>query len=214
MRVLIVANGIKPLPHILLAAAKSADTVIAADGGYSVLRSLDLIPHCVIGDMDSLTEDQKSEAKKLTEYIEFSHDKDLTDLELAIMQAGKIGGTEILLMGVAGRSDHLLVNLTAMASCPGTIKMHVPEGPIRAVVPGIPFKMSVQPGTLVSLCAWGGTARRIKTYGLDFTYNRDDLEVGGRGIENVATEGEVRISLEEGTLIVWVLSDSPDLLWA
>ena len=52
--VVILANGSFPTHHIPIEQLKAAGTVICTDGAANYLSKPNLIPHVIIGDMDSI----------------------------------------------------------------------------------------------------------------------------------------------------------------
>lgn len=91
--------------------------ILCADGG--LLHALDagLIPHAVIGDMDSLEEtgfDRRRLPDK-TLWIKSPIEKDQTDTGLCMEYALSQGCTEIIIVGgLGGRLDHTFANLQNM----------------------------------------------------------------------------------------------------
>ena len=87
-RIIIFANGHLPDLEKARAIIRADDTIIAADGGTRHVLALGLRPDLIIGDLDSITEDERrkmeSDGVKIAQY---SRDKNETDLELAIQHA-------------------------------------------------------------------------------------------------------------------------------
>jgi thiamine pyrophosphokinase len=90
--------------------------VIACNGGGSALLSLGIIPHVLIGDMDSIDDGVIDEMRgKGTEIIIQPREKDKTDTELAFDLALEWGAQNVLFAGaLGGRVDHLLSNLSLL----------------------------------------------------------------------------------------------------
>lgn len=87
--------------------------VIAADGGLLLFHQLQLKPHLIIGDFDSVDPDILRRFKDV-EVIRFPTRKDATDGELAIRAALDRGCDDIELYGAIDtryETDHLLANL-------------------------------------------------------------------------------------------------------
>lgn len=81
--------------------------IIAADSGYDTAKKLDVTPHLLVGDMDSI-----SEVPSDIELYRVKSEKDDTDTMLAISIAKSRGANEILIVGGGGgRLDHLLSNI-------------------------------------------------------------------------------------------------------
>ncbi len=80
-RILIFANGELPDLESARSLVLAGDFIICADGGTRHTLALGLIPHIIIGDLDSLPEDFQPATE--TQIIKFPADKNETDLELA-----------------------------------------------------------------------------------------------------------------------------------
>ena len=105
--IVILANGAFPIHPIPLIILVGAGTVICIDGSANSLEALDLMPHIIIGDMDSF-EETKSEFKGLK-----IHDpnQDNTDLEKALDWAVMNCIEDITILGATGlREDMTLAN--------------------------------------------------------------------------------------------------------
>ncbi len=95
-------EGPKKLPTSFFENAK----IFAADSGADLLSSYGIIPHVLLGDMDSVTLLGKSRALKV---VTFPKTKDESDTELAFQAARKEGFRSwTVLGGGCGRFDHLL----------------------------------------------------------------------------------------------------------
>ena len=86
------------------------DLVIAADSGYLSARRLGVMPHLLLGDLDSLDKSLVSEDELTAlEKIIVSPIKDDTDTQLAVDTAIERGADNIVLVGgLGGRLDHTL----------------------------------------------------------------------------------------------------------
>ncbi|MGD9731000.1 MAG: thiamine diphosphokinase [Desulfamplus sp.] len=127
MKYLIIANGIAVDDDPLLKLVKEADVVVCADGGARYLKIIGIAPNVLIGDMDSIGDNENiyftditttisSESKSLeqnkTIVIKYPRQKDASDTELAVLWAIDQGAEYITLTGVTGtRMDHTLSNI-------------------------------------------------------------------------------------------------------
>src|SRR2546422_587632 len=102
MRAVVVAHG-DVLPSDR-AAIEDEDFVVAADGGAFALERWKILPHLVVGDMDSLGDaGVKRLARQGIGVAKFAAAKDESDLELAVTHAIAAGAEEIgLLRGLGG----------------------------------------------------------------------------------------------------------------
>jgi thiamine pyrophosphokinase len=182
--------------------------VIAADSGVDHAYAIGLRVDVAIGDFDSISTEGLARAESEGARIE-RHPvvKDHTDLELALDEAIRLGGTDIVVLGVGGgRLDHLLANVLLMASprfseCrltafDGAGRVHVVHGGEPATsLPG-------EVGELVTLLPVGGTASGITTEGLRYPLRGDSLSPGtSRGVSNVIAAVPASVQLDDGVLI-------------
>src|SRR2546428_436156 len=98
MRAVVVAHGdVLPSDRAVIGAQ---DYVVAADGGAFALERWNVLPHLIVGDMDSLGDaGVERMARQGIPVAKFPAAKDESDLELAVAQAIEAGATEIVLLG-------------------------------------------------------------------------------------------------------------------
>jgi thiamine pyrophosphokinase len=178
--------------------------VIAADSGASEALRLGYKVDLVVGDMDSIYEATLEAVRASGGAVErHTSDNDATHLELALDRATASGATRIIVAGGGGgRLDHLLGNLTLLASPRfegvridavfGAATVHVIRG--RREIPG-------EQGRLVSLFALGGPARGVTTTGLRWALADAELSPGSSlGISNEMTEEVASVEVSEGVV--------------
>ena len=211
MRAVIFANGTLNDPHQTLAAIQPGDTLIAADGGARHCRRLGLTPGMVIGDFDSLSEDELAQLEEAgTQVVRYPARKDFTDLELALQHAVWLGADEILVFGALGaRWDQTLANLLLPAA-PGLehVRIRLLDGPqeIALLREGEALTINGQAGDTVSLVPLGGHAQGITTTGLEYPLADGTLYFGAtRGISNVMLGEQATVRLEDGLLLCTII---------
>lgn len=183
------------------------DLVIAADGGSRHCQTLGIIPNVLIGDLDSTPKDLIQEWQTSgVLVIRHPNQKDQTDLELALLHAQAEGASEIIVYGaVGGRLDMTFGNLLLLAHPELTSQITLMCGgeEVRVLRPGESLVLQGAPGDIVSLLSLGPGESDIRTKGLEYPLENEDLGFGlTRGISNrMAAEGAV-IQLEKGLLAV------------
>lgn len=88
---------------------------IGIDSGalYCMEHNIPMI--CAVGDFDSVTSDEKDKLGTYTSLLELPCKKNETDTEIALLQASKLGYSDITLLGgLGGRRDHEFANIRLM----------------------------------------------------------------------------------------------------
>jgi thiamine pyrophosphokinase len=199
--------------------ATDVDLVIAADGGARKASRVGFAPDLVVGDGDSLGESGLAEIRAAGIALEPADAaKDESDLELAVLAAIARGAARVTILGALGgpRFDHALANawLLAHPALEGRAAVLLdaqtrirllgvqvaggaaPAGPAQTILTG-------RPGDLVSLFPFGSDAVGVTTDGLAFPLRDEPLAAGpARGLSNVRTGAEARVSLRSGSLLI------------
>jgi thiamine pyrophosphokinase len=190
--------------------------VVGADGGGAHALARGLVPHLVIGDMDSLPDAARADlAAQGCRFVVHPRAKDETDLELALTYAVEQGAHEIIVLGaLGGRLDHTLANvlLLALPELAG-VSVRIVAGHQDAFLMrgGETRHVSGKPGDLVSLLPLGGPALEVTTTGLAWALCGDTLRFGfTRGVSNEMAATQAEIRLREGFLLVIHASSPPD----
>lgn len=91
---------------------EGAHVLICCDGGLHHTKALGLMPHYIVGDFDSVSQEVLDYYKEKGIPIrQFPARKDETDMQLGIALALEKGATDIILLGGLGsRFDHSLAN--------------------------------------------------------------------------------------------------------
>jgi len=195
---------------------QAGDVVVGADGGAARARAWGLTVDVIVGDMDSLAEEEQAAlALQGGRFIHHPRAKDETDLELALNYALEAGAEEIVILGaLGGRLDHtlgnvLLLTLPHLAGMPTRIVSHGQEALV--IRGGDTGQIEGQPGDLVSLLPLGGDARAVTTQGLAWSLAGETLRFGSsRGISNEMTSSTAQVQVGEGFLLAVHLFGSFD----
>jgi thiamine pyrophosphokinase len=205
MRAIIFANGEFADARDMRDILRPDDLVIAADGGTHHAVTAGVIPQAVIGDLDSLSPDEQAHVEAAGSHlIHFSPRKDETDLELALLHAAREGATEIVILAaLGGRLDQTIANLLLLALPElGGLDVRIVEGAQEAFLIRDEELIEGQPGDTVSLIPLGGDAVGVTAEGLEWPLHEDSLRFGpARGISNVLTVKQARVSVQQGLLL-------------
>ena len=202
---LIFIGGNPPPPNVLQHLPNDA-YVIAADSGYAHAIAMGFVPNELVGDMDSITSLDLTDAHDSNVLItEYPTDKDLTDTEIAIASALARQSTHITVVSGGGdRFDHILGMVHSLALCAGTVDTTLLIGTARVSYVSYTkeLQLDTQAGTVVSLLPIGGDAT-VTTKGLQWELDSDTLQsFASRGVSNIATSTSVSISVTDGSLVV------------
>ncbi len=183
--------------------------MIGADGGARAAAPLGLALHVIIGDFDTLAAAEVDAfAARGVRVDRFSHEKEATDTELALLAACDAGATEIaILCGLGssgGRSDHSLGTIALLAHPRARgVDLSLLDATSRIQLLAAPNRCALRAkaGTIVSLIPWGGAAL-VSTEGLRWSLQRETLLSGStRGLSNESL-GAPLIELHEGALLI------------
>ena len=179
--------------------------VIAADGGVDRALALGLHVDLAIGDFDSITPEGLAAAEAAGARVErHPTAKDATDLELALDAAIALGPARIVVVGSGGgRLDHLLGSVLLLADeryAAAEIDAYL--GDAHACIIRGSRTLEGVPGDLLSLLPVHGAAEGVTTEGLEYPLRDETLPPGtSRGISNVFSASEARITVERGCLL-------------
>ena len=207
MKAVIVANGELQDHARLREIWRNADVRIAADGGaVNARRFLNLAPHIVIGDFDSIDDDTRAWCEQAyTEFVQHPREKNETDLELAIDLAITRGATDITILGaLGGRFDQTMANaLLLVKPAQAHIVARIAGADFDAWIAWDRASISGKIGETVSLIPLSERAEGIVTSGLRYPLRNETLYLGSpRGVSNELIEEQARVSFANGLLLV------------
>ena len=208
MRAVIFANGEVFDPQGARGMLLPDDLIIAADGGTRHALTVGVVPNVIIGDLDSLSLDDRVHVEAAgSRIISFSHRKDETDLELALRHARSEGATDIVILAaLGGRLDQTVANLLLLTLpemreidirivAGAQVAFLIRNGRGEALVEG-------RPGDTVSLIPLGGDAIGVTAEGLEWPLHEDTLRFGpARGVSNVLVTERARVRVQQGHLL-------------
>ncbi|KUO65774.1 MAG: thiamine pyrophosphokinase [Gracilibacter sp. BRH_c7a] len=218
MRVIVLANGEWDSEWGRLELTKEkTDLLICADGGANLAISSGVLPDILLGDLDSITQENLKKCQDVNVQIKkFPSQKDQTDLELAIeyaqayLESYGTPNDEILLYAAGGkRLDHLQGNIALMlgfAQKGRRIKMidKTYDAWIMLASEEIVRGHVDQEISLIAL----SEEAQVSSQGL--FYKLDNLTLSQnatRGISNVFTQEEVQIKIFHGNLLIVLIKD-------
>ncbi len=182
----------------------SFDIVLAADGGAFAALKFGYLPHYVVGDLDSVTEDIKRQLSQ-TQFIR-RPSQEVNDLEKALQFCREIEVSQLTILGMAGkRLDHTLNNLSVLSRYDSQFKLTIFDAFSQIFLVRQNFQYQGKINQTISLIPMG-KVEGITTRGLGFPLNNETLEFGKReGLSNYTTDPVVSIQIKSGLLIVIVI---------
>lgn len=205
-RIVIFANGELPDLDKTRQLLRTDDTILCADGGTRHALALGIRPHLIIGDLDS------AEKRVLMEFQEagveiksYSHNKNETDLELAINHALGLKPDQVLIVAaLGGRLDHTLANITLLADPRfSTFDIRLDDGVEEILLCRERVEVHGGRGDIVSLIPWQGEVTEVQTAGLKWPLRRETLYPDKtRGVSNEMTGETASVSIGSGLLLV------------
>lgn len=205
-RILIFANGELPDLDKARLLLRTDDYVICADGGTRHALALNLEPNLILGDMDSAKKEQLQELKAAGVLLElFPHDKDETDLELAIHRAAALKPKQIIILAaLGGRIDQTLANIALLADPQlASLDVRLDDGVEEVFLCRDQAEVRGRSGDLVSLIPWQGAVSGVQTNGLKWPLQREILYPDKtRGISNAMLGETASIFIASGLLLV------------
>jgi thiamine pyrophosphokinase len=207
MKAVVVAHGdVDPRDRAHL---EGADLIVAADGGTLALEKWGVVPHAIVGDLDSLGMERALEyGAEGVSVVPFSPEKDESDLELAIDHAIEAKADELVLLGILGgaRFDHELANTLLIAADEyRERRMRAVRGDVtvRALHGGQELELDGAAGDLVTLLSVRGDAEGVRTEGLRYPLAGETLPFGvARGLSNLVMSAGASVACDRGVLLV------------
>ena len=206
MKGLIICGGSVEDTQYLKRYLNDIDLVICADRGGMYAKQMGIMPHLLLGDMDSIPKDVLNYYKENKVEMElFPSEKDMTDSEIAIWRAVSMGCDELVIMGAVGsRIDHSMANICMLKKLlEKNIKAVIvnKNNEIRLINDSI--ELTKDEGYCVSLLPLTKKVTGITTKGLYYSLNDGELEMGiSLGVSNEFVDDVAKITIKEGLLLV------------
>jgi len=180
--------------------------VICADGGAIHAKKMGVKPHILVGDFDSLQdEDLKWFENAETEIVHYPVEKDMTDSEIAVDTAVDRGCTYIKIIGAFGtRLDHSLANIFLLKKLldkgiNGSIINE--DNEITLIKDKITLKK--REGYNVSLIPITEKVEGVTTKGLYYPLHEATIEMGSTwGISNEFVDETAEVTIKRGIMLV------------
>lgn len=205
-RIIVFANGELPDLDKARALIRPDDYIICADGGTRHALALHLKPDLIIGDMDSVEQGQLQNLQESEVSIElFPHDKNETDLELAIARAIELDPKQIVIVAaLGGRLDQTIANISLLTGPRlSAFDVRLDDGVEEIFLCRDQVPVHGRSGDIVSLIPWGGAVPEVQTTNLRWALRKETLYPDKtRGISNEMLGESASISIGSGSLLI------------
>ena len=203
---LIIANGKSPTKKVVeYFYTKGFNTIICADGGANSAKKIDVIPHYIIGDLDSISLSTLKYFKNKSKIIKIKRQND-TDVEKCLKFAIKKKFDEVVLLGVTGdRLDHTICNLGIVIKFYGKLKIYLSAESSFLTPINKTTQFNSKVGETISIYAFDDKTK-ISSTGLKYKLNKTALPFGVReSTSNVSISKKITLKIKSG--IVFVIRD-------
>jgi thiamine pyrophosphokinase len=185
--------------------------IICTDGAGGKARELGIMPNVIVGDMDSISQDDLlfMETNKV-KTIYHPRDKDVTDTFLALLLARENNDVDVVIWGgTGGRLDHTLANLAStIAFVKEGMRLSFQDPGLTIYITKNYLNLEGRPGDIVSIFPMGGDAEGITLNGFKYSLTNEKIEQDfPLGISNKLMRNEGRIFVESGILSVFHYKD-------
>lgn len=195
----LIANGECLSKKDLSRQIRKHSRIVAVDGGLAHCYEMGVIPHLLVGDLDSAPTELIEKFASVPRLI-LPRDKDQTDLEVAIEHERNEGSSQIILFGAWGkRIDHSLTNALILGRYPNLVKLET-ESEVLFAVQG-EVHISCKEGQTVSLIPIFGQVTGISTSGLKWELDQRTLDYTFIGISNICLKDHISLSVKQGLLL-------------
>ena len=184
---------------------ENIEKIIAVDGGANNTRKVNLIPDIIIGDLDSITKENKNYYQdKNVKFIKHPIEKDQTDSEIAVDFCKEYNLKEIFFAAaLGGRIDQQIANINLLE--------YVEDLKLKAKIISKNIEIALIPGTKVfknkknyrlSLIPQSKVVEKVRISGCKYNLaSKDIYRSQTRGISNKIENNRAQVDFESGLLI-------------
>jgi len=202
MHALVFANGEPPSAALVEELLKSADLVVAADGGADKALAYGVSVDAVVGDLDSVSANARSVLPESAFHRVTATDR--SDMEKAVEFCIDRGAESVDFVGAGGgRADHALANLSVLTLFRGRARVRLIDDLFEVSLVDREATVDAPVGTVVSLVALG-TCRGVTTRGLRWDLDDATLTFGTHGIHNEVAVPPATVLVHEGDLLLFI----------
>lgn len=211
MEALLVSGGTIEDLVLLKELSKNIDLVIGVDRGAEYCLDAQVLPHIVVGDLDSIGKEKLEIIKgKEIPVLKYPSEKNKTDTELAIDYLIKKGVKKVTILGALGsRMDHVLANILLLKKLKGSnIKSKILDRKNTIYLVDNELSLEKEEGSYVSIIPLNDEGIMVTLEG--FKYDLEKTKVGFTstlGISNEIEKPYAKIKIYKGVSLVLVTKD-------
>jgi thiamine pyrophosphokinase len=197
---IVITGGKTPSYKTIKSIVDSAEYIVAADSGLDYCMKYGIVPHYIIGDMDSLSDDSLLASFPPDKVERHPSEKDFTDTELGLKHLYDTGADNIILIGGGGgRADHFMA-IYSLYYRDNKPDLWITHNSLFRRIQGRAV-IRTRPGDYISLFPAVSDCRMVST-GLYWPLDKLHWDLGDFGISNRAVSDEVTIEMKSGELIM------------
>ncbi|MFZ7132053.1 MAG: thiamine diphosphokinase [Eubacteriales bacterium] len=213
MKALLIANGNIDNDSYFKAIFEKENyhMILCIDGGLDKIRKMEIVPHLVLGDFDSISSQGIEYIRKHHIPIKkFSVEKDETDTEIGLNYLMENNYKDITMVGCIGnRMDHTLANIFLL-------KKLLNHGISGTIINGKNYIYLIdkktaflnRKGDIVSLLPLSNSVKGVTTSGLYYPLNEAELvKEKPLGISNIIIKDHAEVTIKEGELLIIISKD-------
>jgi len=194
------------LNSVLPSAAEFANLgslpILAADGAALRLKKIGVEPDVIVGDLDSLSEEELANFNK--EKIIFEPDQNTNDFEKILMYAQSMNYQSVLILGIhGGELEHTLNNWSVFARWSKLLNLALFDADRYGISVDKSIVAEVKTGETISLIPL--TETLITTKNLKWQLTEEILQLAVReGARNIAESDSITLEIHRGELLLFI----------
>jgi len=199
-RILGVLGGCDLSPERIASWARSADFVVAADGGANPLFENGIVPDLTIGDFDSI----KNSTKEAQKMLVYAPDQDRSDCDKLLAYLSERGCTRLTICGFEGDLvDHLIGTIHSVAQSNLEVRLVTRRGIIWLLRGPSSVSLPVPADTRLSMLPVT-LCKAVSIQGVEWPLA--DAEMSPLGMSSLSNRslGPVQISIGSGVACVFL----------
>ena len=201
--VLVAAGELHDEEHLL--ELLQGGLAVAVDGGLAHFRTLKVVPDLLLGDLDSVSDEDRNWAEAGgCEVVELPMQEN-SDLAKAMAHMNQLGRTRVTIIGASGgRTDHQLAIWGALADAPSELDISIHLGGDMGLRCCDRLELGMEEGTVLSLFSLRSAT--ISLSGTRWPLKEERIQFSDRGLSNISAGGPVSLEVHEGGPVLMILT--------